>query len=46
MDVLIELIQNLYTHPDAIMIAGIVVIEPQPQTHFVEQTFYDVTKSN
>lgn len=28
------------------MIAGIVVIETQPKTHFVEQTFYDVTKSN
>lgn len=38
--------KNLHTHPNSIMIAGIVVIEPQPKTHFVEQTFYNVTKSN
>lgn len=37
--------KNLYTHPNPIMIAGIVVIEPQPKTHFVEQTFYDVKKA-
>lgn len=38
--------KNLYTHPNPIMIAGIVVIEPQPKIRFVEQTFYDVKKSN